>query len=75
MTRNLELFAELPYSIRRYIVLLIRVYHRLGYTLMRPFSLDLRQVAPLSDFSEPWADWYNPRTEIRTQQWLGFDHC
>ena len=68
MTRNIDLFRQLPYELRRYIVLLMRRFSQLGYTLMRPRALDLRFVRPVNDFAVIVPTAGSPG------QWLGLDY-
>ena len=76
MTRDIEVFRQLPENLRRYIILLMRRFHKLGYQLMRPLQLDMRRVQPVNDFNVYHvlpASVYRG-IQITTLQWLGLDY-
>ena len=70
ISRNIDVFAQLPHEIRRHIVLLIRQFADLGYKLMRPHALDLRRVLPVNDFEVPYMLSGSENTEILFEIWV-----
>ena len=70
MERNIDVFRKLPYEVRRYILLLVRTFHRLGYQLSRPRALDMRVVRPVNDFDLYPLDLGNRSLG----QWVGLEH-
>ena len=61
MERDIVLFQQLPYELRRRIVLFIKVFHELGYKLMRPLKLDMRHMAlgPYRDSKGPFGCYHS----------------
>ena len=74
MERNVNLFRQLPYELRRRIVLLMRTFHRLGYQLMRPRALDLRLIKPVNDLDPVWSSFVETPGDRSFGQWLGLEH-
>ena len=70
--REIEIFRKLPYAIRRYIILLMKALHPLGWQLSRPRALDLRRVRPQRDLSTNWADLFAAMGDYHAI-WLGLD--